>query len=222
MQDYSEKNYQDFFKEELYDGFVKFLLDKYGAKTVNATLKNDSLITRKGVHFLYRRLFNEFLGKNPLIAREFARNNYRLMSLRNIAGGPLAFPIDASDEDLMIKEKLRIPKVIPISDDIPRATKRMKNSAGPMRGQVLKGDWKEEKYLCPKRLTIHFKQGFAVKNGKTTESFLVESRSEAIDIMLHRFEKKVAYAIIQGEEEFCFVKPRNGKIKRNQKLRGKI
>lgn len=219
MQDYSEKNYQDFFKEELYDGFVKYLLNKYGSATVISMLHDDPLISKKGVHFLFRKTFNEFLSLNPLIAKEFAINNYRFMTLRNITKEPLAFPIDTKDDGLMVREGIRVPKLIPVSNDIPRATKRMKNSAGPMKGQVIKGDWNEKKYLCPKRLIIHFKEGHAIRIGKTTESFLVESRSEAIDIILHRFEKKVAYATIQGEEEFCFVKPRNGKVKRNQKLR---
>jgi len=122
----------------------------------------------------------------------------------------------------MLKEKLRTPSAIPVDlTDAPRSD-TMKKSAGPMKDQLLKGDWNEKKYLLPKRLTVHFKEGYAIKIGKTTLSFAVESRSEAMHILLDRYEKRVAFATIENEEEFCFVKPRNGKRKRNRKLRGKV
>jgi hypothetical protein len=219
---HDEKNYQDFFKEELYGGFVNYLIDKYGAKSVISTLRDDQLITKKGVNFLFRRQFNEFLSLNPEIAKEFARNHGRCMSLRNICGGSLAFPIDTQDDILMVRENIRVPEAIPVQNDIPRAGKEIKGVAARMRGQTIKGDSNEKKYRVSKRLTIHFKEGYATKIGKTTESFMVDSRSEAMDILLVRYEKRVAYAIIQNEEEFCFVKPRNGKRKRNRKLRGKV
>ena len=222
MADYSDRNYQDFFKEELYGGFVQYLLDEYGARTIIDLLRGQPLVTKKGFNFLVSKQMNEFLDLNPLINKTFAKNRRRCMNLRNIGGGELAFPIDPEDDMLMVREGLRTPEVIPSVDKIPRATSEMKRSAKPMTGQVLRGYENEKKYLVPKRLTIHFKEGYAKKIGKTTLSFVVDRRSEAMQILLDQFEKRVAYATIQGEEEFCFVKPRNGKKKRSRKLRGKV
>jgi len=221
MRDYSDRNYQDFFKEELYDGFVQYLLDKYGAKTIITLLRDHPLVTKKGFNLRVVEQFNEFLELNPAIRKVFLENRRKCYSLRNVAGGPLAFPVDNEDDMLMITEGLRPPEVIPAA--LPtRATKEMKRSAGPMKGQTLKGDGNEKKYVALKQLTVHFKEGYATKIGKTTLSFMVESRSEAMYILLDRFEKRVAYATIQGEEEFCFVKPRNGKKKRTRKLRSSL
>ena len=220
---YTDKNYQEFFKEEIYGGFVQFLLNEYGAKTIIDLLRGDPLVTKKGFNFLVTRQLNEFLQLNPVVAKQFVANRRRCISLRNIDGGDLQFPIDPEDDILMVKEGLRPPEVIPMDlSAIPRATKEMKRSAGPMSGQILKGDWKEDRYIHPKRLTLHFKEGYAKKIEKTTLSFMVVSRSEAVYIMYDRFEKRVAYATILGEEDFVFVKPRNGKIKRSRKLRSKI
>ena len=217
-----DRSYQDFFKEELYGGFVRYLLHKFGAMRVNTILRDDALVTKKGVHVSFRRDFNVFLAHNPTIEKQFIRNHQRFMSLRNIAGGQLAFPIDCKDENLMLKERIRTPSAIPVDlNDAPRSD-TMKKSAGPFTGITIKGEWHERKYLLPKRLTVHFKEGYAIKIGKTTLSFAVESRSEAMHILLDRYEKRVAFATIENEEEFCFVKPRNGKRKRNRKLRGKV
>ena len=221
MKDYSERNYQDFFKEELYDRFVQYLLDEYGAKTIITILGDNQLVTKKGFNLRVIEQFNEFLELNPAVAKVFLQNRMKCYSLRNVAGGPLAFPIDGEDDMLMITQGLRPPEIIPVQP-ATRATKEMKRSAGPMRGQTLKGDGNERKYITLKRLTVHFKEGYATKIGKTTLSFMVDSRSEAMYIVLDRFEKRVAYATIQGEEEFCFVKPRNGKKKRTRKLRGSL
>ena len=221
MKNYSDRNYQDFFKEELYDRFVQYLLDEYGAKTIITLLRGDQLVTKKGFNFLINRQLNEFLHLNLEIAKVFIENREKCYSLRNIAGGPLAFPIDIEDDMLMITQGLRPVEVIPVQP-ATRATKEMKRSAGPMKGQTLKGDGNEKRYISLKRLTVHFKEGYATKIGKTTLSFMIGSRSEAMNIIIDRFEKRVAYATIQGEEEFCFVKPRNEKKKRTRKLRGNL
>ncbi|MHA1199469.1 MAG: hypothetical protein ACTSQF_09100 [Candidatus Heimdallarchaeaceae archaeon] len=222
MSNYNDRSYQDFFKEELYGGFVQYLLDEYGARTINDLLRDDPLVTKKGFNFLVTRQLNEFLQLNPEIAKVFAINRRRCMNLRNIGGGNLAFPIDTEDDGLMVRENLRVSEVVPSAELSARATKEMKRSATSMKGQTIKGYGNEKCYPFPKRLTVHFKEGYATKIGKTTESFHVNSRSEAIMILLDRFEKKVAYATIQGEEEFCFVKPRNGKRKRSRKLRSQV
>ena len=168
---------------------------------------------------MFRRDFNTFLSKNPDIWTHFTTNFSKFFNMKNIADGDLRFPIDTEDDDLMVREGVRVPALIPVRDNITRASKEMKRSAGPMKGQVIRGEVRD-KYRVPKRLTVHFKEGFARKIKKTTMSFMVDSRSEAMHILLDRYEKRVAYAIIQGEEEFCFVKPRNGKKKRTGKLRG--
>lgn len=218
----SDRNYQDFFKEEVYGGFIQYLLDEYGARTIIDLLRGQPLVTKKGFNFLVTKQLNEFLTLNPLVAKVFAENRNRTMNLRNIGGGDLAFPIDTEDDSLMVRENLRVAPVIPVENNIPRATKEMKRSAKPMTGQVLRGYANEKKYLFPKRLTIHFKEGYAKKIGKTTISYVVDRRSEAMQILLDQYEKRVAYATIQGEEEFCFVKPRNGKVKKNRKLRSTV
>lgn len=220
MNNYSEMSYQDFFKEELYGKFVQYLLDKYGARTIIDLLRDDPLVTKKGFNFLVTKQLKDFLEINPAIAKVFVENHRRCMNMRNIGGGTLAFPVDVEDDKLMVRENLRVPETLPLAKLSARATKEMKRSVAKMKGQIIRGEQHERKYLVPKRLTVHFKEGYATKIGKTTESFFVGSRSDAMDILLDRFEKKVAYAIIQGEEEFCFVKPRNGKRKRSRKLRG--
>jgi len=222
MSDYNDRSYQDFFKEEIYGGFVQYLLDEYGARTIIDLLRDRPLVTKKGFDFLVTKQLNEFLELNPAVAKVFAENRRRCMNMRNIGGGTLAFPVDTEDDGLMVRENLRTPEVVPAAEMTARATKEMKRLAAPMRGQTLKGERNEKKYLAPKRLMVHFKEGYATKIEKTTMSFLVNSRGEAMDILLDRFEKKVAYATIQGEEEFCFVKPRNGKRKRSRKLRGAV
>lgn len=220
MSNYSEKNYSEFFKEDLYGGFVDYLIDKYGVKHCLNILRDDQLVTKKGVHPSFKEDFNKFMVLNPLIAKEHKRNFGKFIQLRNIAGEPLRFPIDTQDEMVMVQQKIRVPEFIPVKDDITRASKGIRKTAAPMKGQILKGEWHGRKYVHPKRLMVHFKEGFAKKLGKTTLCFMVDSRSEAMQILLDRFENKVAYATIQNEEEFCFVKPRNGKKKRNRKLRG--
>jgi hypothetical protein len=219
MSNYTDRSYQDFFKEELYGRFVQYLLDEYGARTIIDLLRDDPLVTKKGFNFLVNRQLNEFLQLNPAIMKVFVENRRRCINLRNISGGVLAFPISTEDDMLMVRESLRTPEYIPVVDDTARASKGIKKLAVPMKGHTLKGDVNEKKYLMPKRLTVHFKEGYATKIQKTTLSFNVDSRSDAMHILLDRFEKKVAYATIQGEEEFCFVKPRNGKNKRSRKLR---
>ncbi len=220
MSNYPDRSYQDFFKEELYGRFVQYLLDRYGARMINDLLRDDPLVTKKGFNFLVTKQLKEFLELNPTINNVFVENRRRCMNMRNIGGGTLAFPIDTEDDSLMVREGLRTPEVVPPAALSARATKEMKRSAAPMKGLSVKGyESNEKKYRVQKRLTVHFKEGYATKIQKTTLSFMVDSRSEAMQIMLDRFEKKVAYATIQGEEEFCFVKPRNGKKKRSRKLR---
>lgn len=217
-----ERTYQEFFKEEIYDGFVEYLLNKYGAGKVNLILRDMPLMTKRGVNVNFSSEFSRFIHSRPSILKVFADNEFKTFNLRNIAGGQLAFPIDVEDEGLMIREGIRIPHAIPVDlKDAPRSTP-LWLSAGPMKGQVIRGEIKERKYLHPKRLTVHFKESYAQRIGKTTMSFMVTCRSEAMDILLGRYPKRVAYAQIVGEEEFCFVKPRNGKKKRNRKLRSEI
>ncbi len=216
-----EKSYQEFFKEDLYDGFVQHLLNEYGAYKVNVILNDNPLVTKRGINRNFTRDFNVFLAKNPSIHKRLSDEGMKFMSLRNIAGGPLAFPVDVKDENLMLREKLRIPVVIPVSfKDVPRGGP-MTKSAGVMRDQTIKtSGFKSKRYPAPKRLTIHFKSGYAKKIGKTTRTFNVDSREEAMSIILDMYERNVAYAYIQNEEEFCFVKPKDGSKRANRKLRG--
>ena len=218
-----DKSYKEFFEDELYGGFVNYLINELGHEKVIAILRDRPLISRKGVHPDFRVHFNKFMSKNPLILKRFVNEGQKFMGLRNIAGGELKFPVDTSNENLMLREGLRIPVVIPKSDErIHRPSKGEKYSAKPFSGETLRGERHEKRYLYPKRLTVHFKEGHAIRIGKTTESFMVHSRSEAMNIILDRYEKRVAYATIQNEEQFVFVKPRNGKNKRSRKLRSKI
>ena len=105
MNNYSNKSYQDFFKEELYGGFVQYLLDEYGARVIIDLLRGDPLVTRKGFNLRIIEPFNKFLDVNPVIRKEFVKNRGRCMNLRNIGGGPLAFPINPEDDMLMVREQ---------------------------------------------------------------------------------------------------------------------
>lgn len=214
--DYSnEKSYADFFKEELYEGFVQHLLDKYGARHVIHVLRDKPLISKRNVHYSFMKDFSEFLEANPKVAKIFAESRHKLMGLRNIAGGELRFPVDTTDDWLLVTERVRqdspLISTSIIPGDFPRATAEHKKAVKTFKGTPLKGTNGERKYLHPKRLTVHLKDGFARSIGKTTLSFMIESRSDAMDIILNRYEKKVAFARIQNEEEFAFVKRRNKK-----------
>jgi hypothetical protein len=204
-----QKPYQEFFKEEVYDGFTKFLLSKFSSATCIALLDDEPLFTKKGVHVQFRKTFNEFLNKNPHVEKVFANNSGKCFVLKNVAGEMLHFPIDAKDNELMVREGIRIPVVLPTMDrkDVPRAYKLIKNTAEPMKKQVLKGDWSESRFIIPKNLTIHFKRGYALSIGHTTETYKVESKDQINNLIFDVFENKVAFAIFE-KQRLSFV--RNG------------
>lgn len=201
-----DRNYQEFFKEELYGGFVSFLIDKYGASKVNDILDDEPLFTKKGVYYKLQRQLNEFFNVNPQIEKTFAFNRRKCIQLRNVCGGTLLFPINTSDDPFMVKTGFRVPEFIPVLESIPRASNRVKASAGPMKGQTFKGNWHEKPYIIPKKLTVYFKRGYANAIKKSTMSFMVDSRSDAINILLVIYKNKIAFADILNTEEFVFVK----------------
>ena len=91
-----------------------------------------------------------------------------------------------------------------------------------MKGQLLKEQWNAKPFVCPNKLIVHFKRGYAQSIGRTTETFEISSRADAMNILFSMYENKVAFAQIKGtDEEFEFVKrqKRHGKHK---KLRSKI
>ena len=199
-------DYSEFFKEELYSGFVQFLLSKYGASKVITIIGDEPLFTKKGVHTQLRRAFNEFLNRNPRIEKIFSANERKTMSLRNISAGTLYFPINAEDDDLMMRLGLRI-KTLPEDDFVfPRATKEIKRNAEKMRGQIIKSNWKDKPYAAPTLLTIHFKRSYAKHIGKTTVSMYVGSEGEAKNLIFNVYDDKVAFAQIRGGQSFEFVK----------------
>lgn len=202
-----DRNYQDFFKEELYDRFVKFLLDKLGSATVIALIGDDPVFTKKGVHQQLRRQFNEFLSQNKKIEKIFVENDGKCYLLRNIVNETLRFPVDVNDDELMVREKLRPSVFIPADMNFPRAGKKTKSTAEPMKNQLLKGDWKEHKFGAPTKLVVHFKRNYAKHLGKTTVTYDVNSKEEVADILFHRFRDKVAFAQCDGHN-FEFVKRR--------------
>ena len=213
----NDKNYQDFFRDELYGRFVAFLRNKLGCATVIALIGDDPIFNKRGVHLQLRRLFNEFLSKYPGIEKIFTSNDQKCYLQRNIAGEALRFPIDVNDEQLMVTEDLRNPAVIPVDwKDIPRAGKNIKNVASPMRKRSLKGDLNSKKFLIPRKLIVHYKRGFAVNvKHKTTEVFFVESKEDISTILFDTYKDKVAFAQCE-KMKFQFVKYRsNGKNKKD-------
>ena len=203
-------NYPDFFKEEIYDGFVRFLLGKYSNATCIALLADEPLFTKKGVHQNFRKAFNEFLNQNPRIEKIFGLNNFKTFVVKNIVGEMLHFPVSPEDEGLMVREGIRSPELLPPMDskDIPRVRKDIKLSAAPMKGQILKGDWKEHSLLVPQKLILHYKRGYAMSIKKTTECFYVTTREQVNNIIFDIYENKVAYALFDGER-LTFVKNAN-------------
>jgi hypothetical protein len=201
----SSENYQDFFREEIYDGFVRFLLDKLGSATVIALIDDEPVFTKKGVHTQLRRKFNEFLARNPRIERVFAQNDHKTFMIKGISGQPLAFPINTEDEALMVREDIRIPEFIPVDKTgYPKARKMIRNTAEPLRNQLLKGDWKEHKFIAPCKLVVHFKKNYANKIGKTTITFTVISKEEILYLLYDTYRDKVAFAQC-GKQKFQFV-----------------
>lgn len=215
-----DRDYQEFFKEELYGGFVSFLIDKYGASKVNDLLDDEPLFTKKGVHYKLQRQLNEFFNMYPHIEKKFVFNRKKCMQLRNVCGGTLLFPIDESDDPFMVKSGLRVPEFIPVLESIPRASNKVKAGSARMKGQTFKGNWHEKPYTTPKKLTVYFKRGYANAIKKSTMSFMVDSRSDAIDILLVRYKNKIAFADILNTESFEFVKrvkkPRPPKVKKEK------
>lgn len=211
------QDYQDFFKEELYDGFVKFLLDKLGSTKTIVLIGDEPVFTKKGVHPQLRRLFNRFLNENSRIEKTFAKNDGKCYLQRNIAGEPLAFPIDVNDESVMVGQDIRRPILEPVDLNFPRAGKNTKRTAEPMKNQILKGDWKETFFRAPSVLIIHFKKSYAKHVGKTTESFKVISKEEIGYLLYDRYKDRVAFAQCMGFK-FEFVK-RNGT---HSKLRSQV
>lgn len=214
----NDRNYSEFFKEELHNGFVQYLLNEYGAGKINEILGDQSLITKKGVNNLVRLQFNKFLNLNPQVEKRFVQERGRCLTLRNISGGDLRFPIDGNDDPLMVKEGLRPYEFIPVLEDIPRASNKVKASAASMTGQVFKTDWHEEEYLVPRKLTVYFKRGYANAIKKSTMTFWVSSRSEAMSILLDRYKNKVAFANILNTEEFNFVRRDKTRARINRKV----
>jgi hypothetical protein len=218
MKDEKSVNYQDFFKEELYDGFVRFLLNEYGSSKVINLIDDEPVITKKGVHSRLRRQFNEFLNKNPKIERKFVEGGQKFLNLRNVAGGTLYFPINSEDDMLMSKLRLRAHYFIPVDEkSIPRASNKVKNSAETMKGQILKGDWSEDKFIVPRRLTIHFKRGYAKAIGKTTICTKVESMQQVNNLLFDIYENKVAFAQFEDGKNYEFVKRNNNEKRAKRK-----
>jgi len=215
----SKSDYNEFFKSQLYDGFVHYLIDKFGAGKVIAITGDEPIITKKGVQIQLRKSFNEFLNRNPSIEKKFVQGGQKFITQRNSCGGTLYFPINGNDDDLMRRIKLRVPLFIPVTDDIPRAGKKIKQASERMKKQTIRGDWRDHKYLAPTLFTIHFKRGYAYQMRKTTESFRVNSRQEVMTLLFEVYENKVAFAQVQNGERFQFVKRNDRK---NKKLYNKV
>jgi len=200
----SYENYRDFFKEEIYDRFVGYLTHKLGNAVVIALLDNEPLFTKKGVHFQFRRYFNEFLSANPRIEKVYSRNEGKTFLVKGISEQPLAFPINSEDDALMVRENIRIPVLIPAQiDEFPRARKYHKNTAEPLKGQILKGDWKEDKFLAPRKMLVHYTKVYSVKIGKTTEVFTVNSKEDVANLLFYVYKNKIKFARI-GNQVFQF------------------
>lgn len=202
---YSDNNYQDFFRQKIYDRFVTFLRNKIGCAQVIALIGDKPIFNKKGVHYQLRRLFNEFLNNNKDIEKIFLANDQKCYQQRNICNQPLAFPVDVNDDELMVKCHLRKPIAILPEFEFERATKHDKKNVEPFKGQVLKGDWKEKNFIAPKKMIVHFKRAYATTIGKTTVVFTVKSKEEIADILFDSYKDKVAFAQCEGHK-FEFVK----------------
>lgn len=197
-------NYQDFFRDEIYGKFVDFLIHGLGNAAVIALLDNEPLFTKRGVHFQLRRKFNEFLSQNPAIEKVFARNDGKTFFMKGICNQNLAFPVNCEDDTLMVRENIRIPKLIPSNlDNFPRARKYIKNTAEPLKGQILKGDWKEDRFLAPRKLIVHYTHAYSFQIKKTTEVFVVNSKEDVANLLFHVYRNKIKFARI-GTQIFKF------------------
>lgn len=197
-------NYQDYFREIIYGKFVNFLIRGLGSAAVIALLDNEPLFSKRGVHYQLRRKFNEFLSQNPAIEKVFARNDGKTFPLKGICNQYLAFPINTEDDALMVRENIRVPKLIPSSlDNFPRARKYIKRTAEPLKGQILKGDWKEDKFLAPKKMLVHYTHAYSFLIKKTTEVFVVNSKEDVANLLFHVYRNKIKFARI-GSQVFKF------------------
>ena len=203
-------NYQSFFRDELYGKFVMFLTHKLGRAKVIALIGDEPLFTKKGVHYQLRRLFNEFLSQNNSIAKVFIANGQKCIVLRNICDQPLRFPVDVNDDKLMNDLRLRQPATEKTKFEFERASKSDKLNVEPLKGQTLKGDWKEKLFIAPTKLIIHFKRAYANLIGKTTVVYDVHSKDEIVTFLFDTYKDKVAFAKVDNHK-FEFVKRKNRK-----------
>lgn len=213
MKQIENLDYFNFFKEEIYSGFVKFLFNKLGSATVIALIGNDPVFSKKGVHLQLRRYFNEFLAKNPKIEKTFIQNDQKCYLLRNIEDGVLQFPIDTKDDSLMVKEYIRVPKLIRSTIEKSRVPKSIKKNiindkTAPMTMSL---SLKEEYFVFPKRLIIHFKKKLSSIFGKTTMTFMVKSKDEINYLIFDKYKDEVAFANCENVFKMDFVRRRTSR-----------
>lgn len=208
-------NYQEFFRKEIYDRFVSFLIHKLGHSKVNELIGDEPLFTKKGVHYRLRRFFNEFLNSNKEIEKVFIQNSQQCYLQRNICEQPLCFPVNVNDDELMTQKKLRNPRLHKSDFTFTRASKEEKQDVEPWKNQVLKGDWTEKRFIAPKKLVVHFKRAYATHTGKTTVVFTVNSVDEIANLLFDLYKDQVAFAKCENQK-FEFVKRKQKRRSKNE------
>ena len=96
-----DSNYEQFFHQHFYPSFINFVLTKISLRTMNRLVRNDAVMSKKGIHPELIQYKTEFLETHEKIAKIFNANNQRFCNCINIAGGTLRAPVDTDDDFLM-------------------------------------------------------------------------------------------------------------------------
>lgn len=106
-----DRKYKGYFLGVVYPAFIEFIVDGIGIQKFNNLIGTGyTFDNKRGINPRIRKYFNQFLSFNPDMLKEVSDNNFKVFSPRNIAGGPLATPVECDNDDYMVQELLRPPK----------------------------------------------------------------------------------------------------------------
>jgi len=161
-------------------------------------IKDQPLMNKKGVHPALTRVFNRFLNEDRKANKTFAECGGKFFAYHNIAGGSLYFPVDTADDAVMTKYANRVYKLIPV--DYTGVKRGKVKGHEPMKGQIIRGNNKEHKFMSPKRLTIHLKKSPGRNNHfHSTLSFTVNSKEDVIGLVWYRYRGRVQSYYLNGK-----------------------
>lgn len=186
-----QSGYKQYFQEVIYPAFVGYLLNQMSARKLNE-LTRGILFQKKGVSPRISMYWSKFLTlpENEKMLKAHIASGYRTFKLRNFCREPLRAPIDPTDDVLMVRENIRVPRVIPVDiHHMTRKPSRSERENASYSGQVLRSNH-EKTFIAPKKLTVNLKYSYHKKfrEGKLTQTYWVESMSDVNQIINNYLE----------------------------------